>query len=162
MKTNHGKMFAICRGGTHHFRLPVAQAHDHPIVHIPLNPTRRNIGEEVSEEGTQKVCKYFIPSSHSYARFRSPGLPWLGSFARQKMSSHVTWNSMGHVYLALAICFFCQWQAHTEWISLTWTFFVILDHWSNLFDRKLRTLWKEIHLTFKYIDNLFFQVFIIQ
>lgn len=60
MKTNHGKMFAICRGGTHHFRLPVAQAHDHPIVHIPLNPTTRNIGEEVSEEGTQKICKYFI------------------------------------------------------------------------------------------------------
>ena len=55
MKTNHGKMFAICRGGTHHFRLPVAQAHDHPIVHIPLNPITKNIGEEVSEEDTQKV-----------------------------------------------------------------------------------------------------------
>ncbi|TBR41603.1 type III PLP-dependent enzyme [Marinomonas agarivorans] len=32
LKQNHGEYFAICRGGTHQFRLPAAQGHDHPFV----------------------------------------------------------------------------------------------------------------------------------
>ncbi len=35
LKYSHGKGFAVCRGGTHQFRLPVAQAHDHPVLHLP-------------------------------------------------------------------------------------------------------------------------------
>ncbi|WP_261840835.1 type III PLP-dependent enzyme [Aliamphritea ceti] len=39
LKANHGEYFAICRGGTHQFRLPAAQGHSHPFVclnnHIP-------------------------------------------------------------------------------------------------------------------------------
>ena len=31
IKANHGEHFAVCRGGTHHFRLPVAQGHSHPF-----------------------------------------------------------------------------------------------------------------------------------
>ncbi len=34
LKHNHGETFAVCRGGTHHFRLPAAQSHDHPVVHL--------------------------------------------------------------------------------------------------------------------------------
>lgn len=36
IKQNHGQGFAVCRGGTHQFRLPAAQAHDHPVIHVPL------------------------------------------------------------------------------------------------------------------------------
>ncbi|QNT79237.1 type III PLP-dependent enzyme [Entomobacter blattae] len=32
IKKSHGKWFAIGRGGTHHFRLPSALGHDHPII----------------------------------------------------------------------------------------------------------------------------------
>jgi len=32
IKRNHGQYFAIGRGGTHHFRTPAAQGHDHPFV----------------------------------------------------------------------------------------------------------------------------------
>lgn len=31
IKRNHGEWFAIARGGTHHFRTPAAQGHDHPF-----------------------------------------------------------------------------------------------------------------------------------
>ncbi|MEA5125754.1 type III PLP-dependent enzyme [Xanthomonas floridensis] len=31
LKRSHGQWFAIARGGTHHFRTPAAQAHDHPF-----------------------------------------------------------------------------------------------------------------------------------
>ncbi|KPD26581.1 MULTISPECIES: type III PLP-dependent enzyme [Pseudomonas aeruginosa group] len=32
IKRNHGELFAVARGGTHHFRTPAAQGHDHPFV----------------------------------------------------------------------------------------------------------------------------------
>ena len=31
IKRNHGEAFVIARGGTHHFRTPAAQGHDHPF-----------------------------------------------------------------------------------------------------------------------------------
>lgn len=31
LKRSHGAWFAVARGGTHHFRTPAAQAHDHPF-----------------------------------------------------------------------------------------------------------------------------------
>ncbi|TDV70452.1 type III PLP-dependent enzyme [Pseudomonas sp. LP_7_YM] len=37
-KTSHGEQFLVCRGGTHQFRLPVAQSHDHPLIHLPGVP----------------------------------------------------------------------------------------------------------------------------
>lgn len=34
LKSNHEENFAVCRGGTHQFRLPVAQNHSHPFIHV--------------------------------------------------------------------------------------------------------------------------------
>lgn len=36
LKQNHGKHYAIIRGGTHHFRLPVSWQHNHPFQVVPL------------------------------------------------------------------------------------------------------------------------------
>jgi diaminopimelate decarboxylase len=36
LKQNHGKHYAIVRGGTHHFRLPVSWQHNHPFQVVPL------------------------------------------------------------------------------------------------------------------------------
>lgn len=41
LKCNHGQNFAICRGGTHQFRLPVAQGHSHPFICVPGSPDNR-------------------------------------------------------------------------------------------------------------------------
>jgi diaminopimelate decarboxylase len=35
IKRNHGEWFAIGHGGTHHFRTPAAQSHDHPFWILP-------------------------------------------------------------------------------------------------------------------------------
>ncbi len=32
LKTNHGRTFAVVRGGTHHFRLPAAWGYSHPFT----------------------------------------------------------------------------------------------------------------------------------
>ncbi|WMC09960.1 type III PLP-dependent enzyme [Oceanimonas pelagia] len=44
IKRNHGEWFAIGRGGTHHFRTPAAQDHDHPfhLVRSERPPRLRN------------------------------------------------------------------------------------------------------------------------
>lgn len=44
-KVSHGEGFLVCRGGTHQFRLPAAQGHDHPVIHLPRTP-RRTLGGE--------------------------------------------------------------------------------------------------------------------
>ncbi len=48
MKTSHGEHFLVCRGGTHQFRLPVAQSHDHPVIHLPNVPQ--------TAESEEKAC----------------------------------------------------------------------------------------------------------
>ena len=50
MKQNHGEEFVVCRGGTHQFRLPVAQSHDHPVIHVPQN----RIKEGAAHNGTKR------------------------------------------------------------------------------------------------------------
>lgn len=35
IKENHNRSFLVCRGGTHQFRLPAAQNHNHPVLHFP-------------------------------------------------------------------------------------------------------------------------------
>jgi diaminopimelate decarboxylase len=37
IKTNHGRTFAVLRGGTHHFRLPAAWGYSHPFTVVPVD-----------------------------------------------------------------------------------------------------------------------------
>ncbi len=36
LKRSHGEWFAVCLGGTHHLRTPVAKGHDQPLVVLPV------------------------------------------------------------------------------------------------------------------------------
>ena len=36
LKRNHGRSYAIVRGGTHHFRLPASWQHSHPFTVVPV------------------------------------------------------------------------------------------------------------------------------
>ncbi|UTW10823.1 type III PLP-dependent enzyme [Marinobacterium rhizophilum] len=51
LKRNHGSWFAICRGGTHHFRTPAAQGHDHPFRRLPGGSGERLRGQKVTVVG---------------------------------------------------------------------------------------------------------------
>lgn len=42
LKQSHGTWFAICHGGTHHFRTPAAQSHSHPVTVIPKSGRNRH------------------------------------------------------------------------------------------------------------------------
>ncbi|WP_415764835.1 type III PLP-dependent enzyme [Pseudomonas sp. ZB1P45] len=56
-KTSHGKHFLVCRGGTHQFRLPVAQGHDHPIIHLP----RHRVTPTVTQQNWTVVGQLCTP-----------------------------------------------------------------------------------------------------
>lgn len=53
IKKNFGEYFAICRGGTHHFRTPAAQSHNHPFVVIPKQRATNNI---LTTSDIQNIC----------------------------------------------------------------------------------------------------------
>lgn len=47
IKSCNSQWFVVCRGGTHHFRTPAAQSHDHPfcVVPGPEIATKKEVGE---------------------------------------------------------------------------------------------------------------------
>ncbi|PPU66972.1 type III PLP-dependent enzyme [Xanthomonas pisi] len=54
LKRSHGQWFAIARGGTHHFRTPAAQAHDHPFR--VLRGTRAPVISDTSVTLVGQLC----------------------------------------------------------------------------------------------------------
>ncbi|WP_249978631.1 IucA/IucC family protein [Vreelandella olivaria] len=55
-KVSHGEGFLVCRGGTHQFRLPAAQGHDHPVMHLPQDPQRASKGESQPWTVVGQLC----------------------------------------------------------------------------------------------------------
>ncbi|MBX3172208.1 MAG: type III PLP-dependent enzyme [Candidatus Eremiobacteraeota bacterium] len=55
LKESHGQYFAICRGGTHHFRLPAAQGHSHPF-RVLAGPRRGPVLEKVLLNVVGQLC----------------------------------------------------------------------------------------------------------
>ncbi|MGM3173594.1 type III PLP-dependent enzyme [Dickeya lacustris] len=60
-KYSHGKGFLVCRGGTHQFRLPVAQGHDHPIIPIARHRTPRHDGAASTAQAWTVVGQLCTP-----------------------------------------------------------------------------------------------------
>lgn len=60
LKQNHGKAFAIVRGGTHHFRLPASWQHSHPFRIVPIetwrHPFERSELRETSVSVAGQLC----------------------------------------------------------------------------------------------------------
>lgn len=50
IKSSHGEFFAIGRGGTHHFRTPAAQDHNHPFTVMRHKPPQIS-GQDVTLVG---------------------------------------------------------------------------------------------------------------
>ncbi|MBN9415298.1 hypothetical protein ABS71_21005 [bacterium SCN 62-11] len=55
LKESHGEHFAVCRGGTHHFRLPAAQGHSHPF-RVLAGPRKGPVLENVTLNVVGQLC----------------------------------------------------------------------------------------------------------
>jgi 2-[(L-alanin-3-ylcarbamoyl)methyl]-2-hydroxybutanedioate decarboxylase len=60
LKRNHGRWFAVLRGGTHHFRLPAAWGYSHPFTILPIDdwphPYTRPEVSNVAVDATGELC----------------------------------------------------------------------------------------------------------
>ena len=60
IKQNLGENFVIARGGTHHFRTPAAQSHDHPFV-VLHNQQRPEISNPIDHTTATLVGQLCTP-----------------------------------------------------------------------------------------------------
>ena len=60
IKRNHGRWFAVLRGGTHHFRLPAAWGYSHPFTVLPVDewphPYARPEVRDVAVDAVGELC----------------------------------------------------------------------------------------------------------
>jgi diaminopimelate decarboxylase len=60
VKRNHGRWFAVLRGGTHHFRLPAAWGYSHPFTVVPVeqwaHPYDRPEVHDVEIDAVGELC----------------------------------------------------------------------------------------------------------
>ena len=60
LKRNHGRWFAVLRGGTHHFRLPAAWRYSHPFEVLPVeqwpHPYPRPEVRDVTVDAVGELC----------------------------------------------------------------------------------------------------------
>jgi diaminopimelate decarboxylase len=60
LKRNHGRWFAVLRGGTHHFRLPAAWGYSHPFTVLPVDewtrPYQRPEVHDVLLDAVGELC----------------------------------------------------------------------------------------------------------
>lgn len=63
LKRNHGRWFAVLRGGTHHFRLPAAWGYSHPCTVVPVESWARAYSRpEVRDVHVDVVGELCTPS----------------------------------------------------------------------------------------------------
>ncbi|MEB0076408.1 type III PLP-dependent enzyme [Pseudomonas sp. CCI3.2] len=84
IKRNHGHYFAIGRGGTHHFRTPAAQGHDHPVVILRGPQPPQVINESVTLVGQLCTPKDVLAKQQPVAELAVDDLlvfPLAGAYA---------------------------------------------------------------------------------
>jgi diaminopimelate decarboxylase len=100
IKRNHGKHYAIIRGGTHHFRLPVSWQHSHPFEIVPLNrwpyPMERT---EVNEEEVTIVGQLCTPKDVLAKDVRVPKLR-TGDVILFRYAGAYGWSISHHDFLS--------------------------------------------------------------
>lgn len=68
LKTNHGSHFAILRGGSHHFRLPVSWQHNHPFVVLARDAWPYPFPRPAVHDGTVTLCGELCTPKDTLAR----------------------------------------------------------------------------------------------
>ncbi|NIF66595.1 type III PLP-dependent enzyme [Burkholderia sp. Cy-647] len=68
LKRNHGRDFAVLRGGTHHFRLPASWQHDHPFQVVPNDAWPYAFARPELRDGRISLCGELCTPKDVFAR----------------------------------------------------------------------------------------------
>ena len=95
LKRSHGEWFAVCRGGTHQFRLPVAQGHSHPFQEL-ASCCRR--GPEISDIALNVVGQLCTPKDRLATQTYVPRIR-IGDILVFPLAGAYAWNISHHDFL---------------------------------------------------------------
>ncbi|SBS30789.1 L-glutamyl-[BtrI acyl-carrier protein] decarboxylase [Marinomonas aquimarina] len=90
LKRNLGEYFAVCRGGTHHFRTPAAQSHNHPFVIIDGN-IQDFSEEKITDELVTLVGQLCTPKD-VFSRAQSIAELKIGDYVVFTLAGAYSWN----------------------------------------------------------------------
>lgn len=91
IKHSQGEAFAICRGGTHHFRTPAAQSHSHPCEVLPLSVPAVNLSSGLHNQAITFVGQLCTPKDVLARQVRVPVLR-VGDLVLFTYAGAYAWN----------------------------------------------------------------------
>lgn len=98
IKRNHGRHFAVARGGTHHFRTPAAQGHNHPFTVLPSAHRRDEVAPELSDAPVTVVGQLCTPKDVLASEVRVEHLR-VGDLLLFSYAGAYAWNISHHDFL---------------------------------------------------------------
>ncbi|NIF54328.1 type III PLP-dependent enzyme [Burkholderia sp. Ax-1724] len=100
LKSNHGKNFAILRGGTHHFRLPSSWQHNHPFSIVPNETWPYAFGRPSLECAAVTLCGELCTPKDVLAREVEVGRLRVGDRVVFRLAGAYGWHISHHDFLS--------------------------------------------------------------
>lgn len=102
VKTNYGKHFAILRGGSHHFRLPVSWQHNHPFVVLARERWRYPFPRPAVHDAPVTLCGELCTPKDTLARDVHVERLRAGDFVVFLLAGAYGWHISHHDFLSHA------------------------------------------------------------
>lgn len=100
LKCNHGKHFAILRGGTHHFRLPSSWQHNHPFSIVPNETWPYTFERPTLERAAVTLCGELCTPKDVLARDVEVGRLRVGDRIVFRLAGAYGWHISHHDFLS--------------------------------------------------------------
>jgi len=91
IKRSQGEVFAVCRGGTHHFRTPAAQSHSHPCEVLSLSAPAVNPSSSLHNQPVTLVGQLCTPKDVLARGVQAPALR-VGDLVLFTYAGAYAWN----------------------------------------------------------------------
>jgi diaminopimelate decarboxylase len=91
IKRSQGEVFAVCRGGTHHFRTPAAQSHSHPCEVLSLSAPAANPSSSFHNQSVTLVGQLCTPKDVLARGVQAPALR-VGDLVLFTYAGAYAWN----------------------------------------------------------------------
>lgn len=100
LKRTHGKHFAIVRGGTHHFRLPVSWQHNHPFLVMPNDAWPYPFPRAEIRDANVTICGELCTPKDVFARDVTVARMRVGDRIAFTLAGAYGWHISHHGFLS--------------------------------------------------------------
>ncbi len=100
LKCNHGRHFAVLRGGTHHFRLPASWQHDHPFDIVPNEAWPHAFERPEVRDAAVSLCGELCTPKDVFAREAQVARLRVGDRVLFPLAGAYGWHISHHDFLS--------------------------------------------------------------